>query len=207
MMPRKRRHTAKRVFGRLVAEHGFDGSYSGLRRYVKAWCEANRAHSDGYLRLRWDPGAVQVDFGVAVEDLAGVERTVRFLVATMPYSNMRFAVAMPGENAECLCAGLSMVYERMGGVPSVMVMDDVTDAGRRVGNGDVTPAACSPRSSRATACRCACATRTQATRRATWRTPSATCDAISWSPSRTSNPSDSSRACCWNDTRRWRRRP
>jgi len=28
MMPRKQRHTAKRVFDRLVAEYGFDGSYS-----------------------------------------------------------------------------------------------------------------------------------------------------------------------------------
>lgn len=34
-MPRKQRHTAKRVFDRLVAEYGFDGSYSGVRRYAK----------------------------------------------------------------------------------------------------------------------------------------------------------------------------
>lgn len=51
MMPRKQRHTAKRVFDRLVAEYGFDGSYSGVRRYVKEWRETNRESSDGYLRL------------------------------------------------------------------------------------------------------------------------------------------------------------
>lgn len=28
MMPRKQRHTDRRIFDRLVAEHGFDGSYS-----------------------------------------------------------------------------------------------------------------------------------------------------------------------------------
>ena len=138
MMPRKQRHTAKRVFDRLVAEYGFDGSYSVVRRYVKEWRETNRESSDGYLRLEWDPGVMQVDFGVALADVAGVERTVHFLVATLPYSNMRYAVAMPGENAECLCQDLLMVFERMGGVPAVMVMDNATGAGRRDRNGDVT---------------------------------------------------------------------
>lgn len=138
MMPRKQRHTARRIFDRLVAEYGFDGSYSGVRRYVKEWRETNRESSDGYLRLEWDPGVMQVDFGVALADVAGVERTVHFLVATLPYSNMRYAVAMPGENAECLCSGLSMVFERMGGVPSVLVMDNATGAGHRDRDGEVT---------------------------------------------------------------------
>lgn len=138
MMPRKQRHTAKRVFDRLVAEYGFDGSYSGVRRYVKEWRETNRESSDGYLRLEWDPGVMQVDFGVALADVVGRERTVHVLVASLPYSNMRYAVAMPGENAECLCQGLLMVFERMGGVPAVMVMDNATGAGRRHRNGDVT---------------------------------------------------------------------
>lgn len=105
MMPRKQRHTAKRVFDRLVAEYGFDGSYSGVRRYVKAWREANREVSDGYLRLECDPGVMQVDFGVALADVAGREHTVHVLVASLPYSNMGYAVAVPGENAECLCQG------------------------------------------------------------------------------------------------------
>lgn len=71
MMPRKQRHTARRIFDRLVAEHGFDGSYSVVRRYVKEWHETNRESSHGYLRLEWDPGVMQVDFGVALADVAG----------------------------------------------------------------------------------------------------------------------------------------
>lgn len=77
MMPRKQRHTARRIFDRLVAEHGFDGSYSGVRRYVKEWRETNRESSDGYLRLEWDPGVMQVDFGVALADVAGVAEWFR----------------------------------------------------------------------------------------------------------------------------------
>ncbi len=36
-MPRKQRHTAKRVYDRLVTEKGFTGSYSAVQRYVKKW--------------------------------------------------------------------------------------------------------------------------------------------------------------------------
>lgn len=35
-MPRKQRHTARRVYDRLVAEHGFEGSYSMVQRVCQA---------------------------------------------------------------------------------------------------------------------------------------------------------------------------
>ncbi|MDB6570429.1 helix-turn-helix domain-containing protein, partial [Bifidobacterium longum] len=35
LMPRKQRHTARRVYARLVEEEGFEGSYSSVQRYVK----------------------------------------------------------------------------------------------------------------------------------------------------------------------------
>ena len=34
--PRKQRHTAKRIYDRLVAERGYEGSYESVRRYVAA---------------------------------------------------------------------------------------------------------------------------------------------------------------------------
>ena len=34
-MPRKQRHTARRVYDRLVAEHGSGGSYPMARRYAE----------------------------------------------------------------------------------------------------------------------------------------------------------------------------
>jgi len=33
--PKKQRHTARRVYNRLVAEHGYTGGESTVRRYVK----------------------------------------------------------------------------------------------------------------------------------------------------------------------------
>ena len=52
----------------------------------------------------WNGGGVmQVDFGEAVVVLAGVKTKVHCLVASFPYSNKRYVVALPGENAQCVC--------------------------------------------------------------------------------------------------------
>lgn len=111
-MPRKQRHTAKRVYDRLVAEHGFKGSYSCVQRYVKRWREEHRDGSEGFLDLKWNPGEMQVDFGVARVTLAGRDVDAHVPAASLPYSNMRLCVPMPGENAECLCEGL-IVYVQL----------------------------------------------------------------------------------------------
>ena len=34
---RKQRHTARRIYDRLVEERGFEGSYSTVRRFVRDW--------------------------------------------------------------------------------------------------------------------------------------------------------------------------
>ena len=84
-MPRKQRHTARRVHERLVAELGFPGEYSSVQRWVKKWREAHRRDSDGYAELEWAPGTAQVDYGLAKAVVAGVERTVHYLAVSFPY--------------------------------------------------------------------------------------------------------------------------
>ena len=139
MLPRKQRHTIRRVHDRLLAETDYDGEYSTTMRYVHRWREANRGMPDreGYVRLEWAAGSMQVDFGMARARIAGEMADVHCLVASLPYSNMRLCVALPGENAECLCHGLMLVFEHIGGVPPVIVMDNATGAGRRNAKGEV----------------------------------------------------------------------
>lgn len=137
-MPVKQRHTATRVYERLVAECGFTGSYSSVQRWVKRWRQEHRAQSDGFAELEWSPGSAQVDFGQARAVVAGVERVVHFLAVSFPYSNMRWAVALPGETAECVCQGLLEVFERTGMTPRVVVFDNATGAGHRNADGTVT---------------------------------------------------------------------
>ena len=114
------------MYERLVAECGFTGSYSSVRRWVKRWRREHRMESDGFAELEWAPGSAQVDFGQARAVVAGVERVVRFLVVSFPYSNMRWVVALPGETSECVCQGLLWIFERMGMAPRVVVFDNAT---------------------------------------------------------------------------------
>ena len=141
MLPRKQRHTARRVHDRLRAETDYDGEYTTTPGYVRRWREANRSGSDGYGELVWAPGVAQIDFGVAKARIAGELVDGHCLVVTFPHSNMRYAASLPGENADCLCHGPVEVFEHIGGVPPVIVMDNATGSGRRNARDEVTPAA------------------------------------------------------------------
>lgn len=73
----EQRHTAKRVYDRLVAEEGFEGSYSTVQRYVRRRreelaSELDAREAQGFLLLDWPPGECQVDFGQADFRVRGV---------------------------------------------------------------------------------------------------------------------------------------
>ena len=62
--PRKQRHTAKRIYDRLVEERRYEGSYSAVQRHVREWRLARAARAGGgYLELEWAPGTAQGDYG------------------------------------------------------------------------------------------------------------------------------------------------
>ena len=134
----KQRHTAKRVYDRLVGEEGFGGSYATVQRYVKRRREELAAELDareaqGFLLLDWLPGECQVDFGQADFRVRGVVTRGHFLVVAFPHSNVGLAQVFWGETAECVCQGLRDVFEFLGGVPLRAVFDNATEVGRRVG--------------------------------------------------------------------------
>lgn len=131
--PRKQRHTAKRVFDRLVAKHDYTGSYSSVQRQVKKWKARHRQGGEGFTELVWPAGTAQVDFGQAEALIAGARLVLHVLVVTFPFSNMRFVQAYRGETAECVCHGLRAVFDHMGAVPRHLVFDNATGIGRRAG--------------------------------------------------------------------------
>ncbi|MGP5023483.1 IS21 family transposase, partial [Glutamicibacter arilaitensis] len=130
--PRKQRHTAQRIFDRLVDEENYQGTYSPVQRFVKRYKQERQSENDGFLELEWAPGTIQVDFGEAEVFLAGERKVVHLFVVTFPYSNMRFAQAYGGETSECVCHGLRTVFEHIGSVPHRMIFDNATGVGRRV---------------------------------------------------------------------------
>lgn len=129
---RKQRHTAKRTHERLAEEHGFEGSYSTVQRYVKDRKETHRDRRDECLDLEWRPGEMQADFGRADFRAAGARKRLHGLVCGFPFSNVGLAQVLPGETAECVCEGPMAVFRYVGGVPARIVFDNATGVGRRV---------------------------------------------------------------------------
>lgn len=61
--PRKQRHTAKRVFNRLVEEYEFKGSLRTVSDYVSKKKHELYQTSKGYLPIEYVKGEAQLDFG------------------------------------------------------------------------------------------------------------------------------------------------
>lgn len=131
--PRKQRHSARRIYDRLVAERGYGGSYSTVQRRVREWRAARRAGGgEGYLELEWAPGTAQVDFGNFEADVAGERLALKLLAVSLPHSNARCARACMSQRSECMCEGLSGIFGQIGRAPAALVLDNATEAGRMV---------------------------------------------------------------------------
>ena len=62
-VPRKQRHTAKRVFDRLRDECGFPGGYTIIKDYMR---ERDHCRQEVFVPLAHPPGFAQADFGEAI---------------------------------------------------------------------------------------------------------------------------------------------
>lgn len=129
---RKQHHTAQRVFDRLVEEESYDGSYNLVQRYMKKRRSVQVEKAN--LELVWDPGPAQVDFGEADFYESGKLCRKKYLTVSFPYSNDGFSQVFGGETAECVCQGLQDIFEFIGGVPPLLIFDNATGVGRRIGD-------------------------------------------------------------------------
>ena len=87
-----------------------------VRRYVAA-LKVTTARKEGYVHRSVRPGTtMEVDFGESWAEVAGVPRKVKYLVATLPYSNVYFAKAYPVERLESLLDGIESAFTYVGGV-------------------------------------------------------------------------------------------
>lgn len=136
-IPRKQRHTAKRVYDRLREEEGFGGSYSSVKKYVRKKKYIMKVDSEGYLPLAQPSGHGQVDFGEFLyRDDTEKERTGYALTISFPQSNKGYTQAFPSQNQECLLAGMQRIFERIGGVPLKLRFDNMSTAVAQVLKGN-----------------------------------------------------------------------
>ena len=118
---RKQRHTAKRLYDRLVSEKGYTGSYVTVRKYV-ASCRLKT--KEMFIPLEHDPGTAQVDFGEAYAVIAGVHQKVNVFHMILPQSDVCFVKAYPRENTESFVDGHVSAFEFIKGVPKTILYDN-----------------------------------------------------------------------------------
>jgi transposase len=127
--PRKQRHTARRVFQRLRAEHGFTGGETIVRAYVR---ERRLRAEEMFVPLVHPPGHGQADFGEAVAVIGGKERKIHFFCLDLPHSDACFVKAYPAETTEAFCDGHNAAFAFFGGVPLSMLYDNTRLAVARI---------------------------------------------------------------------------
>jgi transposase len=119
--PKKQRHTAKRIWDRLKAEHAFTGGYTVVKDYVR---DARVRHKEVFVPLAHPPGDAQADFGEALVAIAGVEQKAHFLCMDLPQSDDSFVVAFPAENTESFLEGHIRAFAHFGGVARTILYDN-----------------------------------------------------------------------------------
>ena len=126
----KQRHTARRVFDRLVKECGYPGRIRTVEMYVKEKKRSLRQRiQDTALHIKRPIEEAQVDFGqFHYFDEFGKDLVGNALVMSFPSSNACYWQATPSQNQECLLESLIAIFEHLGGVPKRMVFDNMSSA-------------------------------------------------------------------------------
>ena len=119
-VPKKQRHTAKRIYER-IKEEGYQGKYTQVKEAVS---QIKRYSREVFMPLIHRPGEAQVDFGEALVKVSGVLRKVHFLVMALPYSDAFFVVAFERECTETWWEGHVRAFEFFGGVPGRITYDN-----------------------------------------------------------------------------------
>ena len=133
-VPRKQRHTAHRIFERLRDEHGFTGSYTIVKDYVRSQRQSVR---EAFVPLHHPPGHAQVDFGEAVVEIGGIREKIAFFCLILPHSDVWFVKAYPKETTEAFLDGHVSAFAFLGGVPCSILYDNTTLAVARIlGDGE-----------------------------------------------------------------------
>lgn len=121
---KKQRHTAQRVYNRLVELYpDFAVSYRTVAYYFKL---KNKEiwQSNGFLPLQHTGGEAQVDFGKAEYFENGQRVQGSYVVMSFPYSNGGYSLLFPGEALECLLEGMKQIFDHIGCVPSKIWFDN-----------------------------------------------------------------------------------
>lgn len=136
--PKKQRHTSRRVFNRLVAEHGFFGGESTIRRYVRRAKIDLGLDASCQVFIPCEPDAgreAEVDWGTATAVIAGEPVRLKFFCMRSKFSGKHFVRFYPCERQQPFFDAHIRAFEFFGGIFPVLIYDNLTTAVRKVMQG------------------------------------------------------------------------
>jgi transposase len=128
--PKKQRHTAHRIYTRLVGEQNFTGGERTVRQYIS---RLKPNFHEMFIPLEFDPGAdAQCDWGEAFVYLGDKLVPVQVLCMKLSYSGKPFVMAFPTQRQEAFFEGQHQAFNWYQGVPSRVSYDNLTLAVQKV---------------------------------------------------------------------------
>ena len=133
-VPRKQRHTARRVWQRLVAERGASVAEVTVSRYVaRRRIELGLGRVEVMVSQTHAPGAeAEVDFGEFYATVAGVVIKLWMFVMRLSHSGKAFHVAFATQAQEAFLEGHVLAFAHFGAVPARIRYDNLKPAVIRV---------------------------------------------------------------------------
>jgi transposase len=116
--PRKQRHTARRIWRRLVDEYGAVVAEATVREHVrKRRRELGLAVGEVFVPQIHAPGrTAEVDWGEADVELAGARTRVHLFFMRSCLSGAAFSMASPVETQQAFLEGHALAFAWFGGV-------------------------------------------------------------------------------------------
>lgn len=121
----KQRHTAKRIYDRLVVEKGFTGGESTIRKAVNELRKEASVPPQADMPLEYDPGdAIQIDWGECTVYLNGIKRKLYSFCGRLCYSCDIFVQLFYTQNLETFLEAQQRMFDYFGGIPRRLIFDN-----------------------------------------------------------------------------------
>ena len=120
--------SAQRIYQDLVAEHGFNGSYYSVRRFVR---RLERVHELPFRRLEREPGdEAQVDFGTGAPIIGpnGKRKKTYVFRIVLSFSRKAYSEVVYRQTTDDFLGCLENAFRQFGGAPRCLVLDNLRAA-------------------------------------------------------------------------------
>lgn len=122
---KKQKHTAKRIYDRLVEEKGFTGAESTIRKAVKVLLGEETVPPQSNVPLSYEPGeAIQIDWGEVTVYLDGEKTKLYIFCGRLCYSCDIFVQAFKSPNEESFLEAQQLMFDFFSGIPRRLIFDN-----------------------------------------------------------------------------------